>query len=414
MGIAPYKTFTFDGESSGDYGVYITGTGVFNAPERSVEMVEIAGRNGSFALDKGKFENIEVTYRVGIVDDSEADFADRVSDFRNWLCSKVGYCRLEDEYNPNEYRMAVYASGIELEHDLLIAGEAEIKFDCKPQRWLTSGETAVSVADGGTIDNPTLFPSSPLLAVKGYGNIDIESQEITIENVTIGEIVVRAATTWSFNTPEEPIIRNIVIDTTSLNNNDTISIKEILFKSYYRIITGLGYTQVGAGWVPQAGLILNCDGQGLERTIGVQNVNFNYGTSASKSYTGVISEDWKYNGTMYEDVPAPLTLDIYYDGNDTITVSLTINYGAPWDTRDSYTISHKEIIGNSTKSVLGNPLYIDLDIGECWNEDSGEPVSVNNAVSLGSDLPKLASGTNTINYDNTITDLKIIPRWWKV
>ena len=65
MGIAPYKSFTFDGVSSLNYGVYLTGTGVFNAPARAVEMVEIPGRNGNFALDKGRFENIQVTYNTG-------------------------------------------------------------------------------------------------------------------------------------------------------------------------------------------------------------------------------------------------------------------------------------------------------------------------------------------------------------
>ena len=134
MGIAPYKTFTFDGESSADYDVYLTGVGVFDSPERDVEMIEILGRNGNFALDHGRFRNVSVKYKIGMYDLTEANFATKVSAFRNWLCSKVGYVRLSDDYNPNEYRMAVYASGFELKHDFLIAGEAEITFDCKPQR----------------------------------------------------------------------------------------------------------------------------------------------------------------------------------------------------------------------------------------------------------------------------------------
>ena len=131
MGVAPYKTFTFDGVSSAAYDVYLTGVGVYNAPKRSVEMLSIAGRNGDYALDQGKFENITVTYKVGMYDTDENNFATKVSNFRNWLCSKVGYVRLEDEYNPNEYRMAVYSEGFNLEHDMLIAGEAEITFNCK-------------------------------------------------------------------------------------------------------------------------------------------------------------------------------------------------------------------------------------------------------------------------------------------
>ena len=53
MGLAPYNTFTFDGKSSADFGVYLTGEGVFNAPERAVEMLSIPGRNGDYALDPG-------------------------------------------------------------------------------------------------------------------------------------------------------------------------------------------------------------------------------------------------------------------------------------------------------------------------------------------------------------------------
>lgn len=153
MGVNPtqtnFNTFTFDGENSRNYGVYITGEGVFNAPERNVEMVEIPGRNGAFALDKGNFNNIEVTYPAGIFADTEADFAQAVSDMRNWLCSKVGYVRLEDDYNPNEYRMAIYKSGLEVDHDFLIAGEFDLVFECKPQRYLKSGETPITIGEWG-------------------------------------------------------------------------------------------------------------------------------------------------------------------------------------------------------------------------------------------------------------------------
>ena len=159
MGINPtlpnYKTLTFDGSNSADYGVYLTGEAVFNAPERAVEMVSIPGRNGAFALDKGHFENIEVTYKAGIFADTQTDFAEAVSAFRNLLCSKVGYCRLSDDYNPNEFRMAVYKSGLEVSHEGLINGEFDIVFDCKPQRFLTSGEELVTIGAWGETKTAT-------------------------------------------------------------------------------------------------------------------------------------------------------------------------------------------------------------------------------------------------------------------
>ena len=44
----------------------------------------------------------------------------------------------------------------------------------------------------------------------------------------------------------------------------------------------------------------------------------------------------------------------------------------------------------------------------------GEAKSLNAYIDLGSDLPVLAPGANTITFDNTITDLKVVPRWWKI
>ena len=159
MAVAPtgaiYKAMTIDGESSRTYGVYITGQAVYNAPQREVEMISVPGRNGQLALDKGRFENIEVTYPAGIYADTEAEFAEAVSNFRNFLCSRDGYVRIEDEYNPNEYRMGVYKSGLEVTPAMLKAGEFEIIFDCKPQRWLTEGETAVTIGEWGETETAT-------------------------------------------------------------------------------------------------------------------------------------------------------------------------------------------------------------------------------------------------------------------
>ena len=173
-----FKTLTFDGQSSGDYGVYITGEAVYNAPARDVEMVTIPGRNGQLALDKGRFENIEVSYPAGIFADNEADFAQAVSDFRNFLASRSGYCRLEDDYNPNEYRMAVYKSGLEVDPKLLRAGEFDIVFNCKPQRWLKDGETAVTIGEWGETETAsgdivTVENENGGLVVKSLG-VDIE------------------------------------------------------------------------------------------------------------------------------------------------------------------------------------------------------------------------------------------------
>lgn len=179
--MAVFNSFTFDGQNSLDSGIYITGEAVFNAPERVVEMISVPGRNGALAIDQGRFENIEVTYPAGCFADGQTAFAEKVGAYRNILASRYSYKRLTDTYHPDEFRLGLYKSGLEVAPVRYnSAGQFEITFDCKPQRWLVSGETSQTYTRSGTITNPTLFPSRPLLAVTGSGILTLGSQTMTI------------------------------------------------------------------------------------------------------------------------------------------------------------------------------------------------------------------------------------------
>ena len=139
--MAMFKDFTFDGENSKDYGVYISGDAVYDAPERAMDMVQIPGRNGALALDNGYYKNIDVTYPAGCFAGDQADFAAKLSRIRNMLASRHRYCRLEDAYHPDYFRMALYKSGLDVSPVARNkAGRFNIIFDAKPQRFLKSGE----------------------------------------------------------------------------------------------------------------------------------------------------------------------------------------------------------------------------------------------------------------------------------
>lgn len=398
MGIAPYKYFTYDGESSRDYDVYLTGTGVFNAPERAVEMVEIPGRNGNYALDKGKFNNISVTYKAGIVDYSESDFADKVSAVRNWLCSKVGYKRLSDDYNPNEYRMAVFKSGVNIEHEDLRTGTFEITFDCKPQRWLTSGETATAVANNGTLSNPTLFDSEPLLAVKGYGTIGFNGYEIEIANATMGTVLINGGGVLAVNLP-----RRTIIQADLLNTSDTFSIQPTFRITYVKNGSTINGASVSSTTGCSATVYHNVTWTIVTL---MDSATFTKGTSSTASCSV------SYTITTGSANSCTASCSVAYDGDDTLTFSVTAT--SVTGTTVKKTVEWHDVYGNSSISILGNPTYIDCDIGECYMIKNSEIISLNQYIDLGSDLPKLASGTNTFTYDNTVTELKVTPRWWKV
>lgn len=198
-----FKTLTFDGENSGDFGVYITGEAVYNAPERAVEMISVPGRNGSIALDQGRFENIEVSYPAGVFAETQAEFAQAVREFRNALCSKIGYFRLADEYHPDEYRMAIYKNGLEVgPENIGRAGMFNVVFDCKPQRFLLDGEETRTVEYGqnpNSIYNPTRFPSKPLIEVVGYGTLTMGDYSIVVTGTGAQDVFIDCETLEAYS-----------------------------------------------------------------------------------------------------------------------------------------------------------------------------------------------------------------------
>lgn len=178
MGI---NSFNFGGVRSADYGVYISGESVYNAPEKAYDMQVIPGRNGNLAIYQNRFENIELKYQAFAFNDNQSAFAGSVSDFRNAMYAMNGYQRLTDTYHPDEYRLGIYKDGLEVDPvQYGTAGEFEIVFDCKPQRFLTSGETATTFTSAGSITNPTLFEAKPLIKVTGYGTLGVGNRSVII------------------------------------------------------------------------------------------------------------------------------------------------------------------------------------------------------------------------------------------
>lgn len=438
MAIVPtgeiYKALEFDGVSSRDYGVYITGSAVFNAPERDVEMITIPGRNGAFALDNGRFENITVTYPAGIFAENEEDFAEAISEFRNYLCSKRGYCRLQDEYNPDEYRLAIYKSGLEVEPAFLKAGEFEIVFDCKPQRWLTEGEEAVTVASGDLLVNPTLFESSPLLEVEGYGDIDIGGQKITVNQAVLGEVETSGKSSSivpTLITAQLPAAYLKEIDYSkyagAVENGDSLFIESIGITAYSVFpdpLTGATPSPTitsNIGTATASGAVNNSGYVTFTITALINNIELTAFTN--ESYTATITAPLKNTSNQ---TLRTLSIDVSIINHASGLLEINASYSGSAGTKTAEPFygqgSASSIGGNinygrtyiySTQSILGNPLYLDCDFGEAYKIEGGVVIGLNQHIDLGSKLPTLGDVTE-INYDDTITDLKVIPRWWKV
>ena len=220
----------FNGKSTRDFGVWISGLGTWGAPERDVEHVEVPGRNGDLTFDNGRFKNITVPYEAFI----PRRFDECFGAFRAFLVSSAGYHRLEDDYHPDEYRMAEYYEAIEPDVGTLNrSGKFTLSFYCKPQRFLKSGEKAVTFTSAGQIYNPTLFASKPLLRVYGTGSFGIGSETVTISS----------ANTY---TDIDCDIKDAFKGTTNCNGNITLSSGDfpVLNPGFNGVSLGTGITKI--------------------------------------------------------------------------------------------------------------------------------------------------------------------------
>lgn len=142
------ESFTYDGINSLDYDMYVTQKTVWNAPKRVASMIQVAGRNGDLTIDEGKYENARVRYTLKCNAETKDEFAEKVTLFRNELCSRTGYKRLTDTYNQDEYRMGVFITEFSVNGQFNnTAGVFDVEFNCKPQRFLTAGETERSIPE---------------------------------------------------------------------------------------------------------------------------------------------------------------------------------------------------------------------------------------------------------------------------
>ena len=179
--MAPKHWIVYDGKSLNDFNVYTSGEATFNSPEKNYETIEIVGRNGDLTIDYGTYKNIDVTYNCFIPYDLEKN----ARAFRSFLGSKHGYFKLEDTRHPEEYRIARVLNGLELSTARLDIATFELIFNCKPQRYLRSGDKVTAFTSSGTLFNPSYMPAKPLLKIygSGTGTITINDTKFTVTSL---------------------------------------------------------------------------------------------------------------------------------------------------------------------------------------------------------------------------------------
>lgn len=163
--------FTWNGKKSSDFGIIIKHKEIYKSPARDVDFVEVPGQDGEVILDNGRYKNVDVNYQVRV-----KNVKSKLLEIANWL-SAVGYQKLIDSDDSTHYRMAARTGSVDWNY--LGKGEwadLEIAFNCKPWRYLTSGDSQIQKTEAFTVINPTSYDALPRLAfvrTSPYGAITV-------------------------------------------------------------------------------------------------------------------------------------------------------------------------------------------------------------------------------------------------
>lgn len=174
----------FNNVSSADYGILVEHPPGYQTPQRDYEKVHVPGRNGDLIIDSGSYQNVPRSYDIAF-GNLEKRFEAMANKASEWLNSADGYAKLEDTYEPEYYRLALYQESVNFENILRHAGRATINFDCKPQRFLKAGDDVIEINSTTTLRNPTFHVAEPIITVygSGAGGINVGGYMVEIDSI---------------------------------------------------------------------------------------------------------------------------------------------------------------------------------------------------------------------------------------
>ena len=176
MGMIQQHLF-FDGVDINDFGALPYQGNVFASAQRDYEAISVPGRNGALLIDRGGYAN--VTRRWDVIFSGD-DVAGKAARLRSFLTTRTGYRRIEDTLHPDEYCLGCFRGGLDSDIPVVRYARYSLEFDCKPQRFLKSGEAVTVLTASGVIVNPEPTTARPLIRVYGSGTVTVGGTSFTV------------------------------------------------------------------------------------------------------------------------------------------------------------------------------------------------------------------------------------------
>lgn len=466
------NTFNFDGVQSSDYGVYISGSGTFDAPERDFEAVEVPGRNGILTLDNGRFQLQRHKYPAFVV----PPFRDNVRGLRNALMSKRGAHRLTDTYNPDEFYLAYYERGLEVDPEKnLTVGAMDIIFTRDPRRFLLTGDEPVELGAWGD----TTTDTGDVVSIDNDGAEAVKALSVAITPKQAGSGTpspdnVRAISGYdSVNVYVSPTTSTADADVTNVQMPSTVYGGTLDVVSGVLTVDRVMQTFNGSETWQLASTNTRCafrasfasEKKIMSSSISGMVTN-SIPLSATSETTSRDNDRITCRGTTYQSTyffiftppsaintveglkaylaqtPLQIVYPLATPQTYTLTpeqVELLTGVNNIWSDAGAVTVEHGQnpnvvvnptlfasrpvirvyghgtlTVGDVTVTVAQNPYeYIDIDseMMDCYHGDD----NANSYVSFSTgEFPTLPAGTTALSYTGSITKVEITPHWWRL
>ena len=160
------ETFYLDGIDARSAGIQLQAPIEFSEAVPIVEAQTIPGRNGDLIWETGSYENRSGSASCFCL---QKDVEKAISSAGRFLMGKKGYRRLETSDDPDHYWLARVENSPQISMRLRTLAPFEIGFDCKPQRFVKSGENAIVFTKSGSFFNQYGQIALPFITLYGRG-----------------------------------------------------------------------------------------------------------------------------------------------------------------------------------------------------------------------------------------------------
>lgn len=167
-----YKELTFNGHSTGDYGIYISSDTYLNAPSIDYTEYQVPARNGSLVQYNKRLNNIVRKFSLFM----PVYNAQSLASFKHDLYAVRGYMRIESDYDPDVYQFGYLAEEVTItpfRTDNSLQATIEVYFSCQPQKYLKNN-TSASAESGGVTDRiKRIVPRNSTLVQKVFSALPV-------------------------------------------------------------------------------------------------------------------------------------------------------------------------------------------------------------------------------------------------